>query len=611
MSRRPTRLNRLGGAVMAAPVVGALFSHELGRVGRLAPQVGAPLDELYFVIRTAAASALASAAAAAAAAGAYAASVLMGPATGGEGAAHAAAAAAAAAAGILAAAALALPAAIPLLAPAALSARIAARASGTSAEMLAFLTLAGIVHTVDKTLFWTFESVASSRGVFSAIRSDAEIAMRLARGGGLDEVSALMALAQHHPHRRFRTFLQRYASLVGTTRARLASHVEQARDEALAAAVSAASSYAAAANGAFFAGVMAVAVLPMMLVGVAFLPGAGPAAAAGPLLAAIMLAPLAFLALPAFMPADSFLRDAGKVHAAAAAAAAAAAGIALAVAMSAGQWPGALPLAASAAAAAFGGANWALSAGRERDAAAADAEMPGLLDYIAEQRGSRPGVVPVLAEYAALPSTSPCVRRLLRGVASDAVVRTAREAFCSARSYPSATARFVLFVLHAIHEHGGGTRETVVSMAHSIRRMSEARRRLSEEIRFSAMLIVASPLILTFAIMSTSLMAMDPAGLQAGGQQASLSLQHGAQHGAGGTAAAAATLAAPLRGGAAGLADSLRPAVAMVGVCGGLAVCRIADYSFRRTRYLFLASSASTACLALWDAALGAVRSLV
>ena len=492
---------------------------------------------------------------------------------------------------------------MPLLAPLVLSARISARASATSSELLAFLTLAGIVHTVNKTLFWTFESVAAARGVFSAVGSDAAIVMRLARGGGLDEVSALMALAQHHPHRRFRTFLQRYASLVGTSRARLASHVEQARDEALASAVAAASSYAAAANGAFFAGVMAVAVLPMMLVGVVFLPGAGPAAAAAPLLAAIMLAPLAFLAMPAFMPADSFLRDGGAVRAPAALAAAAAAAALAAAALSVWQGHEAAPLAAAAAAAAFGGGNWALSAGRERDAAAADDEMPGLLDYIAEQRGSRPGVVPVLAEYAALPSTSPCVRRLLRGVVSDSVVRPAREAFCSARSYPSATARFVLFVLHAIHEHGGGTRETVVSMAHSIRRMSEARRRLAGEIRFSAMLIVASPFILTFAIASTSLMALDPTGaLQPGGRAGGAAEE---------AAAAAAAAASPALRGAAGLADSLRPAVAMVGVCGGLAVCRIADYSFRRTRYLCLASSSSAACLALWDAILGAARSLV
>ena len=195
----------------------------------------------------------------------------------------------------------------------------------------------------------------------------------------------------------------------------------------------------------------------------------------------------------------------------------------------------------------------------------------------------------MLSEYAAMPATRPCVARMLRGVASAAVVRPAREAFCGAASYPSAAARFALFVLYAIHEHGGGTRETVVAMAHSMRRMSEARRRFASEVRFSAALVVASPLVLTFAVMSTSLMALGPAAVQGGGL--------------GGPAEVGA-------GAAADLVDSLRPAVAMVGICGGLAVCRIADHSFLRTRHLFLAASVSAACLAAWDAALGLARSL-
>ena len=578
MSRRPTRLNALGRAVMSAPLLSALFAHEAARVARLAPRTGAPLDEQYYVIRTAAAAVAALAAGLAAAAAAALAGALP-PAQ----------AAAAAAAALLA------PVLAPLLAPLALSARASARASATSSELLAFLTLAGIVHTVDRTLFWTFESIASAPGALSAMGADAAALLRHARAGGMDEVSALMELARFHPHAGLRTFLQRYASLVGTSPARLAMCVEQARDEALSAAVSAASSYAAAAGGAFFAGTMAVAVLPMMLVGVMFLPGAGAAAAAGPLLAAVMAAPLAFLALPAFMPADSFLRDAGAVRRPAAqAAAAAAAG--LAAAGLSGWGAESLPLAAAAAAAALGGAGWALSARADRDAAEADAEMPALLDYIAEQRRSRPDIVGMLAEYAALPSTGPCVAALLRGVASAAVVRPAREAFCGAAGYPSAAARFALFVLYAIHEHGGGTRETVVAMAHSMRRMSEARRRFAAEVRLPALLVVASPAVLSFAVMSASLMAAGPAA--AAGAGAAAGAAAGA-FGAGGIAAAA------------GLADSLRPAVAMTGVCGGLAACRIADHSFRRTRYLAMASSVAAACLAGWDAAMGLARSLL
>ena len=560
---------------MSAPLLSALFAHEAARVARLAPRTGEQLDEQYFVIRTAACTAAGLAAGACAAAGA--ALALPG-----------AAAAAAAAAALLA------PLAAPLLAPLALSARAAARASATSSELLAFLTLAGIVHTVDRTLFWTLESIASAPGALPAMGADAAALLRHVRAGGMDEVSALMELARFHPHGGFRTFLQRYASLAGASPARLAMYVEQARDSALSAAAAAASSYAAAAGGAFFAGVMAVAVMPMMLVGVMFLPGAGPSAAAGPLLAAVMAAPLAFLAMPAFMPADSFLRDAGAARRPAAQAAAAAAAGLAAAALS-GWGAHGLPLAAAAAAAALGGAGWALSARADRDAAEADAEMPALLDHIAEQRLFRSDIVGMLSEYAAMPTTGPCVAALLRGVASAAVVRPAREAFCGAASYPSAAARFALFVLYAIHEHGGGTRETVVSMAHSMRRMSEARRRFASEVRLSAMLVVASPAVLTFAVMSASLMAAGPAG----------GAGVGAGAGADGLGLGAGSAAA------AGLADSLRPAVAMVGVCGGLAACRIADHSFRRTRYLFMASLTAAACLALWDTMLGLARSLV
>ena len=561
---------------MSAPLLSALFSYEAARVARLAPRTGGQLDEQYFVIRTAACTAAGLAAGACIAAGA------------------ALALPAAAAAAAVAAAALSAPLAAPLLAPLALSARAAARASATSAEFLAFLTLAGIVHTVDRTLFWTLESIASAPGALPAMGADAAALLRHVRAGGMDEVSALMELARFHPHEGLRTFLQRYASLSGASPARLAMYVEQARDSALAAAAAAASSYAAAAGGAFFAGVMAVAVMPMMLVGVMFLPGAGPSASAGPLLAAVMAAPLAFLAMPAFMPADSFLRDAGAARRPAVQAAAAAAAGLAAAALS-GWGAHALPLAAAAAAAALGGAGWALSARADRDAAEADAEMPALLDHIAEQRLFRSDIVGMLSEYAAMPTTGPCVAALLRGVASAAVVRPAREAFCGAARYPSAAARFALFVLYAIHEHGGGTRETVVSMAHSMRRMSEARRRFAAEVRLPALLVVASPAVLTFAVMSASLMAAGPAGGAAAGAAAD-----GFGLGAGAAAAAAA-----------GLADSLRPAVAMVGVCGGLAACRIADHSFRRTRYLFMASLTAAACLALWDTMLGLARSLV
>ena len=478
------------------------------------------------------------------------------------------------------------PAVIPFMAPWPLSIRAGQRRGASSSEFLPFLTYASVVHTVNKTMFWVFFSINRS-GMFCQLGRDAGIVLRYAKQGGMEEGASITLMAKHHPDRKLRTFLQKYVSYIETNTTRLGNYVEITREGALQDAIRGVQNYTGSANTIFFVGTMMTSVLPVMLTVMTFLPGSGVDVQS--LIAVMFVLPMIFVLFPVMMSTGTvFLQAEKRIFRFSFVAGAASFGVLYA----------ALPhlwiLDASAGVAIFAGVNWARTAKKEMAAHAADVEIPDMLDYIAEQKKAKDNMVEILQDYAQLPGSGTVLQELLRGVASDIMIKSTHDAFFAHRHFPNRTIKFVFFILHAIYEHGGGTYETTIAMAHSIRRIVEIKEQFASSVRFSVGIVVLSPVVFMFSVMMTSFMTF---GVPDNAMDA-------------GSAGIAANVLAIKMTDIQRTVEALKPVSLIIAVTGGLGVSKITSYTFRQTKYLFLATIVSSVCLALWDAVFVFMQSL-
>ena len=282
----------------------------------------------------------------------------------------------------------------------------------------------------------------------------------------MEEGASITEMARHHPDMRLRMFLQKYVSYIGTNTVRLGNYVEIAREEALQDAVMNVQNYTGSANTIFFVGTMMASVLPVMLTVMAFLPSSGINTQS--LMAVTFALPMIFVLFPVLMSTGTmFLQTEGKVHMLSCIAGTASFCVLYAAV------PGLWILDASVGITVFAGMNWAKTARKERRVQAADREIPDMLDYIAEQKKSKDSMVEIFQDYAQLPNSNSVLQELLQSIASDIMIKSTYDAFFAHRCFPNKTIKFVFFILHAIYEHGGGTYETTIAMAHSIRRIAE------------------------------------------------------------------------------------------------------------------------------------------
>ena len=478
------------------------------------------------------------------------------------------------------------PAAIPFMAPWPLSIRAGQRRGASSSEFLPFLTYASVVHTVNKTMFWVFLSINRS-GMFCQLGRDAGIVLRYAKQGGMEEGASITLMAKHHPDRRLRTFLQKYASYIGTNTTRLGNYVEITREVALQDAIRGVQNYTGSANTIFFVGTMMTSVLPVMLTVMTFLPGSGVDVQS--LIAVMFVLPMIFVLFPVMMSTGTmFLQAEKKIFRFSFVAGVTSFGV-LYIAL-----PHLWMLDASVGVAVFAGVNWARTAKEERAAHAADMEIPEMLDYIAEQKKAKDNMVEILQDYARLPGSGTVLQELLRGVASDIMIKSTYDAFFAHRHFPNRTIKFVFFILHAIYEHGGGTYETTIAMAHSIRRIVEIKEQFASSVRFSVGIVVLSPVVFMFSVMMTSFMTF---GVPDNAMDA-------------GSAGIAANVVAIKMTDVQMTVEALKPVSLIIAVTGGLGVSKITNYTFRQTKYLFLATAVSSVCLALWDTVFVFMQSL-
>ncbi len=471
------------------------------------------------------------------------------------------------------------PLLIPLAAPLLLDVIISERRTKSASEFLAFVTYAGIMHTVQKTMFWTMQSVCSS-AMFCQLSDDSQIVLRYAKGGGEEEGYSIVLMARYHPNRMLREFLEKYVSYIPTNATRLANYVEAVREESLQGTIQKIASYADSANMIFFMGTMTVSILPIMLTVMAFLPSSGFDGAS--FIGVMFVLPLAFVIFPVFLSAGSVFLQSAKRLSRVSAVAGAASFVLLHIML-----PEHLLVSASISVAVFSGINWGANARADWDALHADRELPDMLDYIAEQKKSNSDMMQIFSEYAALPNTAGAIREILYSISSEILQRQSGEAFLG-RKFPSRTVQFVFFMLHAIYEHGGGTYETVVSMAHSMRRIAELKEAFAASSRLSVGIAVLSPAVFMFCVMMTSFMTFGVSGDD--------------------TLPTAMTVRSD---DVAGIVESLKPVSLIIAVAGGLGVSRAVCYSFLQTQYLFLATITSTACLLLWDTLFDALQGLV
>ena len=475
-----------------------------------------------------------------------------------------------------------LPLLIPLVSPILLDGIISERKSKSASEFLAFVTYAGIMHTVHKTMFWTMQSICNYT-MFAQLGEDSKIALRYAKGGGEEEGHSITLMAKYHPNRKFREFLEKYVSYIPTNITRLKNYVETAREESLNRTIQKAHSYADSANMVFFMGTMMVSILPIMFTVMAFLPGSGFGAES--LIWVMFVIPLVFVVFPLFLSTGTTFLHAktstSKVSVVT--------GI-ICFTLLYMIFPDYWLASASISVVIFSGINYGINAKMISNGINADRELPDMLDYIAEQKKSKSNMLEIFSEYALLPNTSRVMRDILQKTASDVLVKSSHDAFMS-RVFPSNTLQFVFFMLHAIYEHGGGSYESIVSMAHSIRKIVSMKDSFVSSSQFSVAIVVVSPAVFMFCVMMTSFVSFGtPADMENDITKHVMTIK-----------------ATDVEG----IVESLQPVVLIIAIAGGLGVSRVVRYSFCNTQYLFLTTIVSTVCIILWDWIFYTLQSLV
>lgn len=560
-SKKHNRFGRVANSVMTAPLLSYIFEHEYQSVDKIVPYTGQIVDSKYFVQYTAIVTLIAS--------------III----------------------IVVAVSVVIvttgityillsvftPLLIPLMAPVSLHLKSNARREKSSSELLPFLTYLYIAHTVNKTLFWAILSI-SKTDMFAQLRDDANVVLRFAKQVGIEEGASITDMARFHPNKQLKIFLERYVSYIGTNTTRLGNYVDITREEALQDTIKGIQGYTNSANTVFFMGTMLTSILPVMLTVMAFLPNSGVDAEL--LVGVMFLLPMVFVVFPALVSVKTiFLQTDVTVFKLALLAGACC--FALLYLLT-----GNVILAASLSIAVASGISYAKTAKKESLADAADKEIPDMLDYIAEQKKSKNSMIEIFQDYARLPTGSIVLKQLLQGVTSDILAKSSYDAFLADRPFPNRTIKFVFFILHAIYEHGGGTYETTIAMAHSIRRIVEMKRQFVSSVRFSVLIVVFSPAVFMFAVIMTSFMTF---GVPSDAVSDDIITTN--------------VLAIQMTD-VQNTVESLKPICVIIAVTGGLGVSKITHYTFKHTKYLLLTTAVSSTCLLLWDVTFEFMQSL-
>ena len=562
-SQKNNQFCRIAKYIMTAPLLCYMFEYEYANVRKEIPYTGQIIDSEYFVMYSAVAMLVTSIA------------IMVGISL-----------------AILITGAIYLlllfftPLLIPLMAPALLHLKTNERRDRSSSELLPFFTYVSITHTVNKTMFWTILSI-SRTDMFTQLRNDANIVLRFAKQMGIEEGASITDMARFHPNKQLKIFLERYVSYIGTNTTRLGNYVDITREETLQDTIKSISGYTNSANTVFFMGTMMTSILPIMLTVMTFLPNSGIDVQS--LIVVMFVLPLVFVVFPVLVSVRTiFLQADIPVSRLAILAGVSCFGV---LYVFTGGGNDDIVTSASISVAVFSGVNWARIARKERLAAVADKEIPDMLDYIAEQKKSKNNMIEIFQDYSRLPTSSIILKNLLQGVASDILIKPAYHAFLSHRAFPNKTIKFVFFMLYAIYEHGGGTYETTITMAHSIRSIMEIKRQFASSVRFSVLIVVLSPVVFMFAVMMTSFMTFGVPEIPSSDVITSnvLAIK---------TSDVQTTV------------EALKPVCVIIAVTGGLGVSKITCYTFKHTKYLFLSTVVSSACIISWDTTFGFLQSL-
>ena len=467
---------------------------------------------------------------------------------------------------------IAVPLLLPLTGSILLSGTVNDRKSGVDTEFLAFMTYAVIMHTVQKTMFWTMQSICN-HPMFKQIGNDSRIVLRFAKGGGYEEGDSITQMARYHPNKKYREFMEKYVAYLPTNVTRLLGHVESARSDALEKTVEKVRGYASSTNMVFFMGTMMISILPIMFTVMAFLPDTG--VDSGSLIWVMFVLPLIFIVFPIMLsPGTVFLQ--GKVTPSKKAGLVGAAVFGVLFLIFPEHWL----ISASVAVTLLAAINYSANSRINSDAMKMDRELPELLEYITEQKKSIDNMMDIFIEYARLKTASKVMRDILQSISSDIIIKRSDKAFLD-RKFPSATSQFVFFILHAIHEHGGGTTETMVSMSYSIRQIVNMNDSFVSSSKFSIAIVVISPVIFMFCVMMTSFISFGVPDTE--------------------DSAIDINIMSVKASDVSNIVDNLQPVVLIVAIAGGLGVSKIVRYSFFNTQYLFMASLISTICILSWD----------
>ena len=477
---------------------------------------------------------------------------------------------------------MAVPLLLPLTGGLLLSGTVNDRKSGVDAEFLAFLTYAVIMHTVQKTMFWTMQSICNYK-MFKQLGNDSKIVIRYAKGGGEEEGNSITRMARYHPNKKFREFLEKYVSYIPTNPSRLENHVESARSEALKSTVEKVEGYANSTNMIFFMGTMMISILPIMFTVIAFLPDTG--VDGGSVIWIMFILPLIFIIFPLMLsPGTVFMQ--GKINPSKKSAIIGAACFGALFLIFPEHWL----ISASVSVTLLAGINYSANSKINSNAMTTDRELPDMLDYIAEQKKGKPNLMEIFVDYSILPNTPEVLRNILQSISSDIMIKRSDKAFLD-REFPSNTSRFVFFILHAIHEHGGGTYSTIISMSYSIRQIVTMNNSFVSSSKFSIAIVVISPVIFMFCVMMTSFISFgvpesEDIAIDINVMQIKAS-------------------------DVANIVDELQPVVLIIGIAGGLGVSKIVRYTFFNTQYLFVATVISTICILSWDLLFGTLQGIV
>ena len=456
---------------------------------------------------------------------------------------------------------------LPLLPKIYYSMEISGRASNVDKDLPFFLQFVETLNFVNIMLPAALDMIRKSE-IFVGIRADAQLLKYMVSRGRFDEMSALFQISETHPHEKFSKFLKMYTSMIGTDREVLNNHIKDAAGQSYVDLEHQITSKRATVGPLFMMMSGAAFVAPIFLIILLKFP----TVPAELLLLMINIMPIGmFLVVVMIVSVKVFTGDILEIKKVMLLAGIPAAIVSYVVTQD-------IYVSAGIGVAASAFANYYIVRKTDKLISNIESDITSALNIIGEKIRTKVDPVLVIKDLIHDPSFSQEFRNVAKKILNDLKTSTKPIDALQNNKHPSYMMRMTMFVLYAVLSSGSVNAAALHNFTEMMKNAIDSKTKFRNGMMTNSIAMLASPvsIVVTFALIGSLLPDISTLG-DIPGLEISDAVPNEV------------------------IADALKPAVLLFGICSGMAVSISGLFSIKRTLPIGLGALTSVVTLLTWD----------